>query len=129
MTGADPAMALRRNVPGMDAEFDESSVTEGSVLMVEGKPGREAFFVLEGQADVSIRGDVVATVGPGEFLGEMALLSHAPRSATVTARTSMRMLVIDPVAFGALLGRPAVARLIAESLAVRLRRAEGAPEY
>ena len=109
MKKQDPKVALLRTVPSLagqpDKELaqmapfvDEASVEAGFVLMREGTTGREAFLVVEGRADVSIAGRSVAQVGPGELLGEMALLDHSPRSATVTALTPMKLLVMDPAA-------------------------------
>ena len=73
---------------------DEVEVKEGKELTREGERGREFFVILEGQADVRRKSRKVNTLGPGEFLGEIALLTHVPRTATVAATTPMRALVI-----------------------------------
>jgi CRP-like cAMP-binding protein len=136
----DPKTALLRRVPGLagyaDRQLaqlaplvDEADMPTGSILIQEGKPGRECFLVVDGEADVTLRGQYLERVGPGDFVGEMALLDASPRSATVTAVTPMRVLVMDPGNFASLISQPAVSRRIASDLAGRLRRAEGAPTY
>jgi CRP-like cAMP-binding protein len=103
---------------------DESAVPAGAVLTKEGTIGREAFIVVEGEAEVTIQGDVVTRIGPGEFLGEMALVDHGPRSATVVAQTPMVLLVVSPGAFDAFVAQQPVARALAKELAERLRRSD-----
>jgi CRP/FNR family transcriptional regulator, cyclic AMP receptor protein len=101
---------------------------EGDALTKEGSPGSEFFVIAEGRAKVTLRGDDVASLGPGDFFGEMSLLDGEPRAATVTAETPMRVFVIGAGEFGALLEEaPSVARRILRGLARRLREAEGAP--
>ena len=77
----------------------EVEIPEGKVLAREGSPGREFYVILEGKAQVSIDGSEVATLGPGDFCGEMALLDLGPRVATVTASTPMEVAVLDPREF------------------------------
>lgn len=97
-------------------------VETGAVLMEQGAKGMEAFVVVEGTAEVEIDGDVVATVGPGEPLGELALLDRGPRTGTVRATTPMRVLVLSAQEFGKLLhDHPAVTRLILRATGARLR--------
>jgi CRP-like cAMP-binding protein len=84
------------------------------------------FVVLAGEADVFVDGELIATVGPGEFIGEMAMLDVAPRSATVRARSLMRLLVIGPEAFGTFIDHSSVTSSMAIQLAQRLRRADAA---
>jgi CRP-like cAMP-binding protein len=86
----------------------------------------EVFIIVEGIATVTVRGRAVAKLGPGEFLGEMAILDLAPRSATVVADSPMRLLATDPRRFFTLADHPGIARTIASALAKRLRLAEGA---
>ena len=97
--------------------------------MEEARPGLSAYLIVEGTASVTLKGKAVAELGPGEFVGEMALLDHSPRSATVTAQTPMRLLAMNPRSFASLLNQPSVRWRIAADLAKRLRRAESAPSY
>lgn len=105
---------------------DEIDVREGKILTREGEPGREAFVVVEGQARVTVGNRAkVAPLGPGSAIGEMSLLDQGPRSATVTAETEMRLLVLDSRSFSALIAEiPSVARKVLRTMAERLRMAE-----
>ena len=102
------------------------TVPAGRRLITQGDVGREAYVVVSGTAAVSLGDERLATVGPGEPLGEMTLLDRtARRSATVTAETEMELLVLDPRAFSDLLDRhPSVTRALALALARRLREVE-----
>ena len=107
MRTPSPVIELLRTVPGLGALddrtlscaascVDETNASPGDVLMREGTMSRQALIVLGGEARVYVDGEHVATVGPGEFIGEMGMLENQPRSATVRAETSMRLLVIGP---------------------------------
>ena len=78
---------------------DELDLREGKVLIQEGERGREFFVIVSGEVEVRRKGRKVATLGPGSFVGEMALLSKIPRTATVTAITPLDVLVITDRAF------------------------------
>jgi cAMP-dependent protein kinase regulator len=80
----------------IDSHLDDLSVQPGRVLTQQGRGSDEAFIVVDGEAEVSVDGDVVATSGVGEMIGEMGVLHNKARSATVTARTPMKLLVINP---------------------------------
>lgn len=104
--------------------FDDVCVEAGQLLAREGEIGRQMFVVVHGTATVTVRNEHLATIGPGEFIGEMAMLDNRPRCATVRADTPMRLLVVGPAAIGDVIGNRAVARTIAVQLAHRLRRLE-----
>jgi len=134
----DPKVALLQGIPGLTGLpladlvslamlFDEGRLDAGDVLAHEGEPGRELFLIVEGEAVVSLRGDSLATVGAGEFVGEMTLFERGPRAATVTALTPLRVLVAGAGSYGALLAHPAVLRRVGSTLARRLREAQGSP--
>ena len=81
--------------------------------------------IVSGEVEVRRKGRKVATLGPGTFFGEMALLSQAPRSATVTALTPLDVLVITDRAFVALLDRmPEIWLKVARALAERVHADE-----
>jgi CRP/FNR family transcriptional regulator, cyclic AMP receptor protein len=74
--------------------LEEVPVPRGIMLAREGQAGNEFFVVLEGKAAVRRRGRRIATLGGGDFFGEMSLLDGAPRSATVSAETDGVVLVM-----------------------------------
>lgn len=83
----------------------ELALPEGAVLMREGDVAHEIFVVLDGTLEVTRAGEHVAEIGPGGFAGEMALLTHARRDASVTCRTPVRALHIDGRSFSDVLRR------------------------
>jgi CRP/FNR family transcriptional regulator, cyclic AMP receptor protein len=100
---------------------DEIDLREGKVLTREGAPGREFFVLLEGQVVVTRDGKTVNTLGPGDFFGEMALIGHQPRSATVTATTPVRALVMTEMNFKRLLrDHPDISIKVLETMASRV---------
>ncbi len=82
----------------------------GALLIDQGDVGLECFLVLDGEAGILAGGEPVATIGPGTIVGEMALIGHRPRNATVRAQSPMRLLSFDLAAFRRLLDEMPVAR-------------------
>jgi CRP-like cAMP-binding protein len=111
----------RRDLSRLACLFDEARVDAGQVLAREGQSCHELSLIVEGQAALSRRGQPLGVVGPGEFLGEMAILDRGPHAATVTAQTPMRVLVSGRDSWGTLRTHPDVLRHIATNLAGRLR--------
>lgn len=72
---------------------------EGQTLFKAGEPATEMYVLLEGQADIIIADTVLEKAGPGTLLGEMALIEHAPRAATVIARAPCKLARIDHARF------------------------------
>ncbi len=100
---------------------DELDIREGKVLIREGERGREFFVIVKGEVEVRRKGRKMATLGPGSFVGEMALLSKIPRVATVTAVTPLDVLVITDRAFLDLLEKmPSLTVKVARTLAERV---------
>lgn len=100
---------------------DEIDLKEGKELTRQGAPGREFFVLIEGTAEVVKDGQKVNTLGSGDFFGEIALIHHAPRSATVTATSPVRALVITERSFKRLLDEsPEIQRKVMIALAERL---------
>ena len=100
---------------------DEIDLRDGKKLTRQGAPGREFFVLLEGTADVRKNGRKINTLGPGDFFGEIALVSREPRTATVTATSPVRTLVITDRSFRRLLDEsPQVKTKVMEAMAKRL---------
>ena len=108
----------------MSALTGARNVQEGEVICTEGDRATEWWIVIDGLADVTARGRYVATIGPGETIGELALLDAEPRNATVIAATDMVVQVVNGEGFvDALLSSPKLAVGMLRQLAVRLRGA------
>ena len=100
---------------------DEVDLREGRELTREGARGREFFVLVEGTADVRKNGRKINTLQSGDFFGEIALVSKAPRTATVVATSPIRALVITDRAFRQLLDHsPQIQVKVLEALAERL---------
>jgi CRP-like cAMP-binding protein len=100
---------------------DELDLPLGKVMAEEGDRGREFIVLLEGEADVTKGGQTINRMRDGDFFGEIALVTKMPRTATVTATTDVRILVITDRDFGALLKHSdEVSRGVAEALAERM---------
>jgi CRP/FNR family cyclic AMP-dependent transcriptional regulator len=103
---------------------DEIDLAEGKELTRLGEPGREFFVLLEGEANVTQNGNSINTLRAGDFFGEIALVEDTPRTATVTATTPMRVLVITDRAFKKLLDeQPELQRKVLVALAERVKPA------
>jgi CRP-like cAMP-binding protein len=101
---------------------EDVKVDAGKVLVSEGSAGAEFFVILDGTAKVSRHGQEVATLGPSQFFGDLALLDRAPRNATVTAVTPMELVVLGQREFSALIDEvPGFAHKLLAGLARRLR--------
>jgi CRP/FNR family transcriptional regulator, cyclic AMP receptor protein len=100
---------------------DELDLAEGATLIREGERGREFIVVAEGTVRVSRGGTVIRDLGSGDFIGEIALVVDRPRTATVTATSPVRLLVVTDRAFSRLLEQvPSVAPKVMQSLGERL---------
>ena len=112
----------KRDLQRVARAADELQVEPGRVLMEQGQVGRECFVIVDGTATVRRNGRRVATLGPGDAAGELSLLDHGPRTATVVADGAMTVLVIGAREFSGLLDEvPTVARKLLTSLAARVR--------
>ena len=102
---------------------DEVQVAAGTVVVDQGDPGTHCYVIVDGTASVYVRGEFVASSGPGSLVGEMALVDHRPRTATVVADTDLDLLRFDSHAFTVLLDEmPKASEYIMTALRARLDR-------
>ena len=107
----------------VQAHFDA-----GAVLTRQGVSGGLAFVIAKGRADVTRGGRRLATLGPGDVVGELSLIDGGPRSATVTAVSDVEVLEISGEDLQRLLRKaPSVVRKLLEALSIRLRQADRLP--
>lgn len=102
---------------------------KGTVLFQEGEPGKDMFVLQSGKISISKKvrdvEKVLAVLGPGEFFGEMAIISNKPRNATATVTEDAKLLVIDPKTFEAMIrGNAEIAVRMIKKLAERLSEAD-----
>src|SRR5205823_3522066 len=98
------------------------SAPEGEVLTEQGRLATEMFLVIDGTADVIVGDRPVAQIGPGEAIGEMAVVDNWPRSAYVIAHTPMTLYRVPAKTFLTMLDEvPTVARALIQELSARLR--------
>ena len=100
---------------------DEREAPEGDRLTQEGRRGREFFVLIEGAVAVRRGGRKLADLGPGDWFGEIAILTYKPRTATVTAMSPVRLLVISDRVFRRVVETtPRIALTVLRSVAERL---------
>jgi CRP/FNR family cyclic AMP-dependent transcriptional regulator len=104
---------------------DIVTVEDGTTIVREGEIGHEFYLIMSGGAVVRRNGRKIATLGPGSYFGEMALLDRGPRSATIVAEGKAELAVLGQREFlGVLAEVPAVAHKLLVSMAARLRDAD-----
>ena len=115
------SQCTKRELTEIAGIADEIDLRDGKVLIREGERGREFFVLLDGSAEVTKDGRHINTLGPGDFFGEIALISNSPRTATVTATSPVHTLVITDRSFRRLLDEsPEIQRKVLVALAERL---------
>lgn len=101
---------------------DEITIDEERTLVEQGAIGHEFFVIVEGTAEVKRGNRRIATLGPGEHFGELALFDGGPRTATVIASSPMKVLVLGQREFAGLLDEvPGLAHKVLRNMAVRIR--------
>jgi CRP-like cAMP-binding protein len=115
------ANCSKKELAAIGGIADEIDLREGTELTRQGAPGREFFVIIDGTADVLKDGQKVNTLHAGDFFGEIALLHHSPRTATVTATSPVHALVITERSFKRLLDeQPEIQFKVLQALAERL---------
>jgi CRP-like cAMP-binding protein len=130
--GRNTKIELLRNVPlfagcskkelrELASRTDEIDLREGYVLTREGGSGREFIVLVEGTARVTREGKTLADLSAGDWVGEIALLTNVPRTATVTATSPVRVLVVTARSFKLLVETmPSIALKVLASVGDRL---------
>jgi CRP/FNR family transcriptional regulator, cyclic AMP receptor protein len=104
---------------------DEVDVPHDKYLMREGQSGQEFFLIIDGHVRIERGGATINVLGPGEFLGEIALIDHGPRTATAVTDGPAKLLVITRQGFGSLMDQSPDIRLeVMSALAARVRHLE-----
>jgi CRP-like cAMP-binding protein len=117
---AECSKAELRRLAGIADELD---VREGAVLTREGRVGHEFFVLIDGTVRVSRDGRKLADLAGGDWLGEIALLTKTPRTATAVASSPVRTLVIVDREFRRVVDEmPTIAMKVLSGVAVRLAR-------
>jgi CRP-like cAMP-binding protein len=122
----------KKGIRALVQAADEIDLSAGKVLVREGEWGRHMYVVLRGTAEVTKGGKKLRELVPGDFFGEMAFLSGAARTATVTARSDMRVMVLGPQQLEVILeDEPKLARAMLETMAQRVRAtdAQGSDQH
>jgi CRP/FNR family cyclic AMP-dependent transcriptional regulator len=111
----------RAELEAVSGVADELRLPAGRVLMRQGTRGRELFVLVEGEVTIERDGATIALRRGGDFLGELALVTGRPRTATVTAATDLQTLVLDGLSFDRLLRDvPTMAAKVLKAVAERL---------
>jgi CRP/FNR family transcriptional regulator, cyclic AMP receptor protein len=112
----------KRELAAIASEADELSLPEGKDLTRQGERGREFMVIVEGSARVTKNGRKINELHAGDFLGEIALLSEVPRTATVTTTSETTVLVLTDRAFKRVADKiPSVHRSLLAALSERLQ--------
>lgn len=101
---------------------DEITMAAGSIVVDQGEMGREAYVILSGEVSIKRNNRKIATLGTGDVVGELSLLDHGPRTASVVCVTDCTLLVIDQRRFINVLDDvPSIAHKLMGALASRIR--------
>ena len=115
------AHCSKRELTGLSALVDELELPEGKTVAREGERGKEFLVLADGIADVESGGEVVNRLGPGDFFGEISLVTGGPRTATVTTRSPSKLLIFSAPAFRSLLhDAPGIKSRVLAAAALRL---------
>jgi CRP/FNR family cyclic AMP-dependent transcriptional regulator len=118
----------RKELTQLARVSEDLEIPAGKALCTEGDIGHEFFVIVDGKVEVTRNGKRVATRGGGEFVGEIALLEQTPRTATVTAKTPLRVFVLTSQDFRTLINEnPTVERKLLRALARRVIELSGDP--
>jgi CRP/FNR family transcriptional regulator, cyclic AMP receptor protein len=89
------AQLTGRQLDHINKVATEVTIPTGRVFVLQGDVGREMFIITDGTAEVTRDGEVIAELGRNDVVGELAVLRHTPRNATVTATSDLTLLVLS----------------------------------
>ena len=116
-----------RQIDFIATQVEEMDFPAGRVLCTEGTHGGDFFILESGAADVTRDGTKIATMKPGDFFGEIALVDGGKRTATVTTSSPTRCFVLGPRQFQNVLHQDVeIIHAVMKALAMRVRDAGGA---
>lgn len=116
------AACSKKELQAIARAADEVTMTAGTMIVDQGQTGREAFVILDGSVTVKRNGRRITALGPGAIVGELSLLDHGPRTATVVCDTDCTLLVLDQRHFrGVLEDAPVIAVKLLGALAAQIR--------
>jgi CRP-like cAMP-binding protein len=119
----------RKELVQLERVCEDVQVEPGKVLCKEGHTGDEFFVIVDGRVQVTRKSRRVSTLSSGDFVGEIALVTELPRTATVTAETPVRLFVLTRREFHAMLDQnPKVERKVLRVLARRLAETSSDPK-
>ena len=111
----------KKELTELARQSEDLEVPAGHVLTKEGDTGQEFFVLVEGKVEVKAKGKSLGDRGGGDFIGEIALLEDTKRTATVTAKTPLRLFVLTRQDFRRLVDQnPDVERKVLQTLARRI---------
>jgi inner membrane transporter RhtA len=111
-----------RDLAEIAAVVEDRDVPAGYVLAQQGEPGNEFFMIADGEVEIRVHGRLVRRLGPGDYLGEIALILGGARTATAVATVSSRLYVLTESDFSALLRRkPRIENRVLTTVAARMR--------
>jgi CRP/FNR family cyclic AMP-dependent transcriptional regulator len=112
----------KKELEAIASQADELTLPAGKALTKQGDRGREFMVIVDGSAEVRKNGRKVNVLGPGDFLGEIALISGGPRTATVTTTSEADLLVLTDRAFRQLTRQmPSIHASVLKALSERLQ--------
>ena len=115
----------KKELQGLVSSFKERTFDEGDTVTQEGQTGIGFFVIDDGEASVSVQGQERATLKHGDYFGEVALIDDSARTATITAKTSLRCYGITAWEFRPLVEQNAgLAWKMLQAMAKMLRTAE-----
>jgi CRP-like cAMP-binding protein len=122
------ASVSKRRLRAIVIAADEVDVPAGKAVVRQGEHDRYLYVITQGTAVVTVGGRKRNELFPGDFFGELAFLSGAPRSATVTAYTDMTVMALEPRHLDVIVAKePAIARELLSAMAKRVKQNDRSP--